>query len=261
MTAPGSLLRMISVCIITAGACLAVASAQAQDIATLQQQAKAGDAEAQYKLASAYFSGTGGVPKDMQQGAEWLQKAAKLEHAAAQNALSIMYRSGFPPYIPKDPKQGVEWLRKSADHGYATAEYNLALVYRDGYGEADISPQLHMAATWFRKAARQPGSGKSQAGLAEMLQQGLITKQEANWQAPEPATYVPPKPTKSGPAPFSLAEVETGLKGSITSKRMATLVQQFGVDFKLSDAAQKRLADAGAAPDLLQIIATSKRPL
>jgi hypothetical protein len=260
MTAPGSLLRVISIGVIAAAACLVAVSAQAQDIATLQEQANQGDAEAQYKLAGAYFSGTGGVSKNNELGAEWLQKAAKLGHAAAQNALSIMYRSGFPPYIPKDPKQGLDWLRKSADHGYATAEYNLALVYRDGYGEADIRRQPHMAAAWFRKAARQPGSGKSQAGLAEMLQQGLITKQEANWQAPEPVA-APPKPTKSGAAPFSLAEVETGLKGSITSKRMATLVQQFGVDFKLSDAGQKRLLDAGAASELLQVISASKRSL
>jgi hypothetical protein len=33
------------------------------------------------------------------------------------------------------------------------------------------------------------------------------------------------------------------------------------VDFKLSDITRKRLADAGADPDLLQIISAAKRPL
>jgi hypothetical protein len=42
---------------------------------------------------------------------------------------------------------------------------------------------------------------------------------------------------------------------------MATLVQQFGVDFQLSDASQKRLAEAGADPNLLQVISASQRSL
>jgi TPR repeat protein len=253
------LLRVVLAYVI-AGACLAAIAAHAQNIDNLLKQAKAGDSEAQYQLANVYLSGTGGASKDLKQGVEWLRKAASLDHAAAQFALWVMYRSGFPPEIPKDPAQGLPWLRKSADHGYSTAQYNLGLLYRDGDGETGVPRKPHEAAIWFRKAARQPGSTKSQAGLAEMLQQGLITKQEANWQAPEPSS-APPKPTKSGAAPFSLAEVETGLKGNITSKRLATLVQQFGVDFKLSDASQKRLVDAGAAPDLLLVISTSKRSL
>lgn len=254
------LLRMILMCL-TAAVALATLPAQAQNIDTLRKQAKAGDAEAQYQLASAYLSGSGGASKDLKQGVQWLRKAADLEHAAAQYALWVMYRSGFPPEIPKDPAQGLPWLRKSADHGYSTAQYNLGLLYRNGDQETGVPQKPHEAATWFRKAARQPGSTKSQASLAEMLQQGLITKQEANWHAPESATSVPPKPAKSGAPPFSLAEVETGLKGSITSKRMAALVQQFGVDFKLSDDAQKRLTDAGADPDLLQVISTSQSGL
>lgn len=255
------LLRIVLACVVAAGACLAAIPVQAQNIDSLRNQAKAGDAEAQYQLANAYLSGSGGASKDLKQGVEWLRKAASLDHAAAQFALWVMYRSGFPPEIPKDPAQGLPWLRKSADHGYSTAQYNLGLLYRNGDGETAVPRNPHEAAVWFRKAARQPGLGKSQASLAEMLQEGLISQQEANWRAPEPATFVPPKPTKSGAAPFSLAEVETGLKGSITSKRMATLVQQFGVDFKLSDASQKRLVDAGAAPELLQVISASNRSL
>ena len=93
--------------------------------------------------------------------------------------------------------------------------------------------------------------------IKEMLAQGLISAHEADWRPPEP-----PKPAaKAMPAPFSVAEVETGLKNWITTRRMATLVQQFGVDFPLSDATRKRLADAGADPVLLQIISASKRSL
>ena len=65
----------------------------------------------------------------------------------------------------------------------------------------------------------------------------------------------------SKPAPFSLAEVETGITGGITSKRMATLVQQFGVDFKLSSVTRKRLTDEGADDNLLTTISAASRNL
>jgi uncharacterized protein YqcC (DUF446 family) len=87
-----------------------------------------------------------------------------------------------------------------------------------------------------------------------MLQKKLISEQEANWRAPEPT-----KEAQKGNAPFSLAEIETGLKGWITSPRMATLVHTYGVDFKLSAASRQRLKDEGADDTLLQTISTSKR--
>jgi hypothetical protein len=99
-----------------------------------------------------------------------------------------------------------------------------------------------------------------------MLQKGLISKQEANWRVPEPTISQVQSQRSSGTAkgkamPFSLAEVVTGLSGGITSKRMATLVQKFGVDFKLSDASRKTLADKGAEDTLLATIAASRRSL
>jgi len=154
-----------------------------------------------------------------------------------------------------DAKEGLRWLRKSTDQGYVGAEYAMGYIYQTG--KEGLPKDQHEAAKWFVKAARQQNK-KSQEQLSEMLAQGLISAREANWRE---AASTPPKPPKSGAAPFSLAEVETGLKSWITTRRMATLVQQFGVDFQLSDATRKRLADAGADPDLLQIISSSKRSL
>jgi hypothetical protein len=105
-----------------------------------------------------------------------------------------------------------------------------------------------------------------------MLAQGLISAEEANWREAGPAVAKTPQPVahtapsaqkqlKGRPAPFSLTEVETGITGGITSKRMATLVQQFGVDFKLSSGARKRLVDEGADDNLLATISASKRSL
>jgi hypothetical protein len=69
-----------------------------------------------------------------------------------------------------------------------------------------------------------------------------------------------PKQTKTNkPPPFSFGEVETGLTGGITSKRMATLVSTYGVDFTLGASTRKRLSDEGADDNLLAIIALAKR--
>ena len=156
--------------------------------------------------------------------------------------------------VTVDPKQGLLWLRKSTDQGYFGAEYAMGRIYQTG--AEGLPKDQHEAAKWFVKAARHQNKA-SQDRLAEMLAQGLISAREANWRVPEPRKEA----VNDKPAPFSVAEVETGLKGWITTRRMATLVQQFGVDFKLSDITRKRLADAGADPDLLQIISAAKRPL
>ncbi len=147
--------------------------------------AKDGDAEeAQFELAKAYLSGNGGVAKDSKQGAGVAgEGGGELDHPAAQQVLSYFCLNGGEQNIPKNPKQGLVWLRKSAHHGYSTAQYNLALLYHDGDAEAGVARNSHEAANWFRKAARQPGSTKSQSALDEMLKKGLIAKQEANWRS------------------------------------------------------------------------------
>ena len=96
-----------------------------------------------------------------------------------------------------------------------------------------------------------------------MLQEGLISKQEANWKAPEPPT----KPAEQGivaraknSKPFSLLEVEKGLQGGITCKRLATLVDKFKVDFSLSADLRQRLGKDGADDNLLATISASKGP-
>jgi hypothetical protein len=226
--------------------------AQTLDIASLKKQAKEGDAQAQYELADDYLEGKG-IPINAKQGVEWLEKAAKLDHAGAQFVLGYMYLKGGGQNIPKDPKQGLEWLRKSADHGNAKADYALALLYRDGDDETGIARNPHEAAKLFRAAARQPDSTKSQSALQEMLDRRLISKQEANWRSLEPT-----KVAEKG-KPFTLAEIEAGLKGAITPVRMAALVHIYKVDFKLSAATRQRLKNEGADDNLLQIISDSQR--
>jgi hypothetical protein len=209
---------------------VASVSAQNRNLDDIRQKAEAGDAKAQCDLAEAYLEAKG---------------------------------------IAKDPVQGLAWLRKSADQGFFRAEFALGYMYQNG--AAKLPKDQHKAADWFRKAAKQQNKA-SQDALATMLAQGLISAEEANWREagptvakmPQPVTHTAPgtpKQVKGKPAPFSLADVETGITGGITSKRMATLVQQFGVDFKLSSVTRKRLTDEGADDNLLTTISTARRNL
>lgn len=185
--------------------------------------------------------------------ADLLHKA-QAGDAKSQYELADAYFEGRG--MAMDPKQGLVWLRKSAGQGYGGAEATLGFFFQKGFYQngVAIAPDAQEAANWYRKAARQ-NITKAQTHLSEMLSQGLISQKEADWVTPEPVKEV----KKSGPAPFSLAEVETGLSGGITNKRMATLVSTFGVDFKLGAATKTRLAQEGADDNLLATIAAAKR--
>ncbi|HKV82475.1 MAG TPA: tetratricopeptide repeat protein [Candidatus Sulfotelmatobacter sp.] len=199
----------------------ALVPAQTAEFDALRHKAEAGDAKAQFDLADAYSEGKG---------------------------------------IAKDSAKGTEWLKRSALQGYAGAQVVLGYFYQKGINtEKDPSE----AAKWYRKAAKQSDKDLkhaqiAQTHLSEMLSDGSISAKEADWHASEASTTIP-KQTKTNKPPFSLGEVETGLTGGITSKRMATLVNIYGVDFTLSASARKRLADKGADDSLLATIASAKR--
>ena len=196
-------------------------SAQSADFDALRHKAEAGDAKAQFDLAAAYSEGNG---------------------------------------VAKDSAKGMDWLRRSAFQGYAGAQVVLGYIYQKGI---NIEKDPSEAAKWYQKAARQGDKDPkhaqtAQSHLSEMLAQGSISAKEADWHSGEASTT--PKQTKrTGPPPFSLAELETGLTGGITAKRMATLVSTYGVNFGLSDGARKRLVGAGADDNLLTTIASSRR--
>jgi hypothetical protein len=55
--------------------------------------------------------------------------------------------------------------------------------------------------------------------------------------------------------PLALTEIQDLLKGSVTPKRVATLVEQYGVSFELTDDIEKELRKLGADDRLLLVIA------
>ena len=99
-------------------------SAEAQ---RLQQAAEQGDAVAQNKLGTMYFSGKG-VAEDKRQAAKWFQKAAEQGNADAQYNLGLMYENGLG--VAKDERKAVEWHQKAAAQGDEDAKKALGRLGR-----------------------------------------------------------------------------------------------------------------------------------
>jgi hypothetical protein len=106
-------------------------SAAAGDSTTgsLQKQAEAGDAAAQFQLGRLYFRGEG-VAKDEKAALAWIEKSAAQGNTDAITSMGYFYSKGAG--VPKDEKKAVEWFRRGAEAGSATCKLNLGLLLRQG---------------------------------------------------------------------------------------------------------------------------------
>ncbi len=137
----------------------------AQAASWYRKAADQGDADAQAKLGSLYYTGHG-VPQDYAQAASWIRKAADQGDADAQAKLAALYLTGHG--VPQDYAQAASWTRKAADQGYANAQFNLGLDYANGQG---VPQNYAQAASWYRKAADQ-GVASAQTNLGALYANG-----------------------------------------------------------------------------------------
>ena len=133
---------------------------QKVDLAATKAKAEVGDPEAQYLLGWLFRYGKKeGIFMDYEQAVYWYRKAADQGHAAAQNALGWMYKSGKG--VSVDKKQAAYWFRKAAVQGHAVAQYGLGSIYGELQLGGSGSIAYHyiedreQAIYWYRKAADQ----------------------------------------------------------------------------------------------------------
>ena len=93
----------------------------------LVEKAKAGDNDAQFKLASAYDTGNG-APRDGAAAMNWYLLAAKGGMAEAQNSVG----SGLQ--AKEEYKEAIVWYTKAAEQNHLVAINNLAYLYDLGLG-------------------------------------------------------------------------------------------------------------------------------
>jgi len=132
----------------------------------LRAAANAGDAAAQYELATRLFEGRT-MTRDLGQSALWFEKAALQELAPAQYRLGSLYEKGVG--VARDTARAKTLYQRAADRGNIRAMHNLAVLYAEGSGG---KPDYGAAAQWFRKASEH-GVRDSQYNLAILYARGL----------------------------------------------------------------------------------------
>ena len=131
--------------------------------------ANLGDPEAQYRVSLFFLQGRDpetenqlslqcsqgnevhvNIPKNLEEGFTWMEKAANKEHIVAQYYMGSMYRKGV--FVQQSDLKAFRWFQRSAEKGYAPAQFSLGKYYEsDLVGKKDKTT----AYDWKLKAAHQ----------------------------------------------------------------------------------------------------------
>jgi len=156
----------------------------------LTRSAKAGIADAEYRVACCYLEGTG-VPASRIEGARWLQRAAGRGHVDAQTLLGGLCVHGlaggvnddrperlFAEEEPGEPDfpAALKWSRQAAEAGSAKAQAVLAYVLTCG---PDEMRDLEGAHRWYQRSA---AAGCPEGCLGYALSLAPRTQDEAGRQ-------------------------------------------------------------------------------
>lgn len=157
--------------------CLAISfSAQAKaenpDFVETMEQARQGNAVAQYNLGLMYAEGKG-VDQDGIEAVRWYTLAAEQGYLPAINNLGMTYDYGSLG-IPEDNGKAIYWYRRAAEAGVGKAQFNLARMYAQGEG---VPRNLVLAYMWVSLAARLGEEvSANRAWLAERLTRDEVAR-------------------------------------------------------------------------------------
>ncbi|ACC97991.1 Sel1 domain protein repeat-containing protein [Elusimicrobium minutum Pei191] len=93
------------------------------------KSAKKGDAEAQLKIAKAYFDGLEGMPLNYEKGFYWAQKSAKGGNNDALREVGFSYLNARG--VKRDFRTALKHLTNAADSGNVQAMLDIAALYYD----------------------------------------------------------------------------------------------------------------------------------
>ncbi|MBP6115743.1 MAG: sel1 repeat family protein [Neisseriaceae bacterium] len=100
----------------------------------MEKAAQNGSAEAEYYLSLFYEDGLGVNEPDLALAMKWLRQAADHDYAYASYELGLAYLAGKIGSV--DAQQGALWLDKAAREGVVRAQRQLASLYEQGIGVA-----------------------------------------------------------------------------------------------------------------------------
>ena len=128
--------------------------------------AQAGDALAQYNVATYLQHSIGGVKRNDAEAFSWYRKAAEQGHTEAEFALAQAYRSGTGTSM--DYPEALRWYKAAAERGLANAQERIAYMYMMGQG---VTQDYSEASKWQLRAAER-GLALAQLQLGQMYMNG-----------------------------------------------------------------------------------------
>lgn len=138
-----------------------------EEAASTRVRAEGGDGAAQMLLGIAYLNGDGGLARDGQQAAHWLEMAALQGNSPAAVRLGNLYEEGRA--IPQNLKLAADWRRRAAARGDTSAQLQLGRMYLQGLG---VDQDLAAARLWLGKAAGA-GNGEAAYLLSHLYRHGI----------------------------------------------------------------------------------------
>ncbi len=130
----------------------AIAEPDHFDVEADRALAAQGDADAQGRLAEAYYLGLG-ASQDFQEALRWARLAADQGSARGQGILAAAYNTGSG--VGQDYGEALRWSRLAADQGDSSGQTVLAFLYRNGRG---VEQNDEEAVRLLRLAANQGDS-------------------------------------------------------------------------------------------------------
>ncbi len=148
----------------------------AAGLAMLQRAADKGSAEAEKDLAQLYLNGGPGVAADRPQALKWLAVSAR--HGNVDAMVDLGHISVNASIDARNLAKGYCWLMRAALLDHAQAQEKLSMLF--ALGEKDnrgtvIAVDLAQADLWFRLAARSPYHNNSQ--IRAMIETKMTTAQ------------------------------------------------------------------------------------
>lgn len=144
-------------------ACLGLSAGGPPDLAALLRSAEAGDADAQFTLASALYQGG-----SADQAVGWLKKAAERKHPKALRLLGDFHAKGLVAKGKADSREAAACYLKAAALGDAAAMGKISACYFAGEG---VARSTFAGVKWLRAAAQACDQGSARL-LAMRLAEG-----------------------------------------------------------------------------------------
>ena len=180
---------LLVVVVIFLSASPAVHAAVSTELAAVKDKAEAGDAEAQFTLATIFDLGVD-VPKNYAESGKWYLKAANQGLAEAQFKLGVRYFE-YGKQAKENYTTAFSWFYKAANQGIAAAQYNVGLMYQLGRG---VPTNRVEGYKWYNIAAAQ---GFTKAAAAREILDSELSRNEVLEAEQRAVAFVPKRIFKS----------------------------------------------------------------